>query len=186
MQWFLLLLFFVWYPVRAVCLNYEVVVFQPWTGTAPYLGSAAIFTTIIDATRPTCFNRFWIYCFISRTWFLFPTRLPPVDAASLYCCTCDFPSQLAWARSDRPPGRRPHPPASTACLCFPSFPGIIKINSRERVSDVPCRVAPTFPSSTCSQVPVSSRGYHVWCSLIHLACNGDCFMEKFSILFSSF
>ena len=63
----LLLLFLDWPPVRAICPNHEVVVFQTWTGTDPYLGSVAIFTTFIDSSRPTCFNRFWIYWFPSRT-----------------------------------------------------------------------------------------------------------------------
>ena len=47
-------------PVCTVCTNHEVVVFQPCTGTALYLGSVAIFTTIIDSYRLTCFNRFWV------------------------------------------------------------------------------------------------------------------------------
>ena len=32
--------------------NHEVVVIQPWTVTAPYLGSAAIFTTLNIALLP--------------------------------------------------------------------------------------------------------------------------------------
>ena len=35
---------FTWPPVRAVCPNYEVVVFQPLTVTPPHLGSVAIVT----------------------------------------------------------------------------------------------------------------------------------------------
>ena len=33
-------------PVRVVCPNHEVVVFQPWTVTAPDLGSVTNITTI--------------------------------------------------------------------------------------------------------------------------------------------
>ena len=35
----LLLLLFSWPPVRDMCPNYEVVMFEPWKGTPPYLGS---------------------------------------------------------------------------------------------------------------------------------------------------
>ena len=37
------LLLFAWPPVRVVCLNHDVVMFQPWTGTPPYLGSVVNF-----------------------------------------------------------------------------------------------------------------------------------------------
>ena len=45
----LLLLLCVWPPVRAVCPNHKVVVFQTQTETALELGSVAIFTTFILA-----------------------------------------------------------------------------------------------------------------------------------------
>ena len=41
----LLLLLFVWPPARAVWPNYEVVMFQPWSGTVPGLGSVASVTS---------------------------------------------------------------------------------------------------------------------------------------------
>ena len=47
--------------VRAVCQNHEVVVFQPWTATAPDLGSVANITTFIYLTSllfQTCSGSF--------------------------------------------------------------------------------------------------------------------------------
>ena len=42
--------------IRAMCPNLEVVVFHSQTGTTLYLSYVAIFTTILDYSRPTYFN----------------------------------------------------------------------------------------------------------------------------------
>ena len=43
----MLLLLLTWPPVREVCPNHEVVIFQPWTGTSPDLGSTAYCYVVI-------------------------------------------------------------------------------------------------------------------------------------------
>ena len=58
-----------------------------------------------------------------------------------------LPPQLARARSDRLPGRRPRLPVSTARLRFPPLLGIPKSSLCESVSAFPCPVAPHLPSS---------------------------------------
>ena len=50
------MLFFYWPPVREVCPNYEVVMFQPRTGTPPDLGSVAnCYVAIILIPAPPFF-----------------------------------------------------------------------------------------------------------------------------------
>ena len=69
-----------------------------------------------------------------------------------------LPPHLVRARSDRPPGRRPHLPASTSCLLFSPLMGSPRSSSRKPLSDLPCPVAPPLPSLTLrNQVPVSPR-----------------------------
>ena len=53
-------------PVRVVCPNHEVVLFQPRTGTTPYLGSVANFTFYTSlptppVATPTSSPRMWLY-----------------------------------------------------------------------------------------------------------------------------
>ena len=109
--------------IRAVCPNLEVVVFQPQTGTTLYLSYVAIFTTILDYSRPTYFNYVLDISFspqdltpinplYSTCWRRFDLLLHPL-----------LPPQLARVRSDRPPGRRPHPSASAVRLTFSPYPG---------------------------------------------------------------
>ena len=76
--------------VYAVCPNYNVVVFQPRTGINPYLRSVAIFTTFLDSSRPTYFNRFCISHFLPRTWLLLLPCISPVNVTSLSCFTRFF------------------------------------------------------------------------------------------------
>ena len=47
-----LLLLFFWSPAHAVWPNYEVVLFQPWSGTDPSLGSVANITSYINVAPP--------------------------------------------------------------------------------------------------------------------------------------
>ena len=60
----MLLLLFSWPPVREVCPKYEVVIFQPWTGNPPALGS---------------FDNCYVYILLNpldfRPWGLLPPAL---------------------------------------------------------------------------------------------------------------
>ena len=104
----MLLLLLSWPPVRVVCPNHEVLVFQRQIGTAPYLGSVAIFTNILYFSHPTCFNHLWISHFPPRTWLISFPRIPPFNAASLSRFTRSSPPthpgterQSTW--TDPPP-----------------------------------------------------------------------------------
>ena len=123
----LLLLLLAWPSVCVVCPNYEVVVLQPLIGTAPYLGSLAIFTTILDAPAPpvSTVSEYLVFTPVTGS-YLPPVFRPLTLLRSLVAPNSPTPPQLAWAQSDRPHGRRPHPPASTSHLCLPPSPSIHK------------------------------------------------------------
>ena len=145
-------------PVRAVCSNHEVVVFQPRTVTDPYLGSVANITTII-ALMPHLFQP----CSGSLS--------PPLDLSPIappyFTHRCHFflslhplypTPHLARSWSDRPPGRPPHPLTSTACLKLLPMTGGPRSSLSEPVTASTHTVSPPLPSSTCNQVPVGPRG----------------------------
>ena len=50
-----------WPPVRELCPNNEVVVFQPWTVTPPHLGSAAIVALKLSLPPHLFLPFFWIF-----------------------------------------------------------------------------------------------------------------------------
>ena len=95
-------------PVCTVCLNHEVVVFQPRTETAPELRSVANYTFIITLPPHLFQPVFWV--------FSFP---PSMLLAPIRSVCCRFPYHLnplptsSPSAKRRPLGRRPHlPPAS--------------------------------------------------------------------------
>ena len=57
LEGFLLLILFSWSPVRGVCLNHEVVMFQPQILAPPYLGSVMNcyirYSTLLNPLRPS-------------------------------------------------------------------------------------------------------------------------------------
>ena len=77
-----------------------------------------------------------------------------LNATPLFSVATCSPPLLSQAWSDCPPGRLPHPPASTACLCaslpcrtLPSdnfAPGTWSPTPRACVCCVPCTFAPPF------------------------------------------
>ena len=155
---------FVFYrsPVCAVIPNHEVVVFQPRTVTAPDLGYVANITTILSLP---------LYLFHPCSGSLFT---PPSGSISYYSpifirlhhFSLSFyllpsPPHLAWARNDRPPGRLPHPPASTSRLRFPHMTGGPRSSLHSPVISFPRLVYPPLPSLTCSHFPVIPRGYPI-------------------------
>ena len=103
--------------VCAVCPNHEVVVFQPWTGTAPDLGFIANYTFLFYPSHPTCIN-FFLGLFIS---LLYPTSTPSlafVIAVPLFFTPSPppLPAQK-YVYLDVVPTR--YPSASAAWLCAP-------------------------------------------------------------------
>ena len=92
-----LLFFLTWPPVRELCKNHEVVMFQPRTGTSPYLGSFAIVNLISILFLPTCFN--YLLDIISPPCTY--SYLPPIFHHSIrfhsLCCT-RFSPQLVRER----------------------------------------------------------------------------------------
>ena len=54
----MLFLLLTWPQVREMCLNHEVVFYQPLTGNFPDLGYVPVINLIYSLSRPTCFNRF--------------------------------------------------------------------------------------------------------------------------------
>ena len=91
-QLFLLLLFCIWPPFRVVCPNHEVVVFQPWAGTAPYLGSVANYTSCSNPPAPPVSTDF-LDLFILP----YPTAPPSLalSVVSPLLCTVSPPPLLA-------------------------------------------------------------------------------------------
>ena len=145
----LLFLLLAWLAVRDVCLNYEVVVFQPQTGTATYLGSVAIFTTILDSSHPTFFNRFWIS---------FPPPRPDSYRSPVLHLSMLLRSLVATVYPPPPPPKSPgrraniyldgapnRRPPTLVCTYLP-LRATTRSYLREPVSAVPHPVAPPSPS----------------------------------------
>ena len=66
-------------PLCEVCSNYEVVVFQPWTWTAKYLGSVTSITPFILALLRHLFQPvFWVV--------LFPSSIITPPSSVTVCC----------------------------------------------------------------------------------------------------
>ena len=147
-------------PVHTVCLNHELVVFQPWKVSSLYLGSVSDITTIL-ALPPHLFWPCSISSFnpppgpISYRSPIFHLSTPLL---SLFSPT-STPSHITQAWRDRTPGRRPHPPASTDRLRFPPMPFAPTSFLREPVTAFPHPVALPLSFLTCAQVPVVPRGF---------------------------
>ena len=70
-----MLFFFFWPPVLEVCPNYEVVVYQPWTGTPLDLGSVAnCYVAIILIPDPPFSARHPM-----STWGVLPAHTPSIS-----------------------------------------------------------------------------------------------------------
>ena len=134
--------------------------------TAQTLDSASFFKRLhFYLALPT--HNFFYFFYGSFIPFLPPPRPTTYCPPSFNCQRCLYlylhpliPLHLAWARSDRPTGRRPGLPASTARMRFPTLLGIPMISSHEPVSAFPRPVAPPFPSSTYVIMSLSSLGFY--------------------------
>ena len=143
----LLLLLCNWPPVNEVCLNHEVVVFQPCTVTPPHLGSIAIVTTFIYSPSAPPDSTIFLYHY-------FPSSILPLPPSSavhrcipIPICTHSPPlPERSAAHLDV--DRNRHLPASAACLCVP-----LRVPSSDAVSRY-C-APPPFPPLDCAQLPVS-------------------------------
>ena len=71
-------------PVCAVWTNSEVVVFQPWSSTAPNLGSVANFTSKLNPAPPLS-TFFWVFRFPSPSVSLRPPILHLLDDLHRSC-----------------------------------------------------------------------------------------------------
>ena len=96
----LLLLLFAWPPVHEVCPNYEVAMFQPWTGTSLDLVSIDnCYVAMILRTTPL---------------FLSAARCPPGGGATLSC-----PFYLSIANHLFP--TQDHPPTRASPVSIPEY-----------------------------------------------------------------
>ena len=87
-------------PVRTVCPNHEVVVFQTWKGTTSDPGSVAIITTfILSSSRPTCFNPVLDISFYPRPNSYRPPIFNPSNPLRSLCCTYFSPPNSPGIRS---------------------------------------------------------------------------------------
>ena len=104
-------------PVRVVCPNHKVVVFQHWTGTAPYLGSVANYTFYSTPSRTTYLNHFSGYLHLHPLYYR-----PQLEFVvfSPTCCTRPPPPIPVRSAIHLYASRTRHPPASAACLCKPA------------------------------------------------------------------
>ena len=159
------MLFLVWPPVRAVCTNHGLVVFQPRTGTSLYLGYVdIIITTYSSHLPPHLFQPFLGLIFpdltpiappFSTSWCRFALSLHPLLPPN-------SPRLGATVHLDGAPTRRSPP---LVCAYLPLW-AATRIYSREPVTAATHMVGPPSPSSTCAQVPVSPRGSFIRVSLL--------------------
>ena len=86
-------------PVCDVCMDYEEVVFQPWTVTPPHLGYVAIITNLSSPPARIDSTIFLDY------FFLPPFYRPPSSTAVHSCISLLFSHFSAYS-----PGAKSHPP----------------------------------------------------------------------------
>ena len=140
-------------PVRAVCSNYELVVFHPWTWTAKYLGSVTSITPFILALLPHLFHPFFRIVLFSSS-VITPT---PTSKCSLkYHIYLLYPLPTSSPRTKHlPTGRRSHPP-----------PVRLRHSTlRPTPRDCICRrfprpFAPSLLPSACYQVPINPGRFY--------------------------
>ena len=136
-------------PVRVVCLNHKVVVFQPRTGTAPGLGSVANYAFILTLPPHLYQPVFWIFLFL-------PSILPPPSVSSV----CHLIPSLLHPIPTFSPGTNHHPPAwclhppPTSLHCLSLYPAPRSCVRRR----VLLLYAPHLHISTCYQVPFNPWG----------------------------
>ena len=112
----LLLLLLTLPPVREVCPNHELVMFQPWTENSLYVGSFDILTLFIVSPSPPDSTIFWIFVFLPQAYSCLPPSVTIQRRSTLYLSPAS-PPELARARRVHPPGCCPHPLASIARPC---------------------------------------------------------------------
>ena len=115
---------FTWPPALAVWSNYEVVMFQPWSGTAPILGSVAIVAPSLLLTSYLKTLSHYSTVFWIRPLHPLctdpPSHLPPWDWAAPLFCTRFPPSFRSWtAWPNKLPSWRPLLPVLHSLSCRP-------------------------------------------------------------------
>ena len=127
--------------VHAMFPNHAVVVFQPWTGNAPYLGSVDnyIFYSIPPAP-PVSTNFLDIFnvpiCPITPPW-VFYLLVDPIS------CTCSPLPLLVWSTFHRSIARTLHLSSFAACFCTSCCESASSAVSHE------CVPPPPLPPSAC-------------------------------------
>ena len=127
--------------VCAICPNHEVVVFQPWTGTDPYLGSIANYTFYYNPPAPPVSTNFCIFSFppyvLSSSYQLCSSSQPLSQALT--------PHRISYKkeRSTWTSTATCQPPASATCLCAQRHVSIFAAFSDE------CATPPPLPPSAC-------------------------------------
>ena len=180
-------------PVQTVCPNYEVVVFQPWTVTATYLGSVAIFNNFILAPPAPPVSTVSGYFYITSSSYRPPHQQPFVIITPL-CSTC-YPTPLLERSSVHlDVAHTRHPPSSATCICAPHRVPESSAVSRVRSSplcrpqpaprslsspgEFSCRVDLRLPCVSASpSLCVYTSPNILWC-LVSLL--GGCFRERLS------
>ena len=106
------MLLFSWPPAREVWPNYEVGMFQPWSGTDPSLGSVANVTSYLYPSH--CFNCF-LDLYPSPSVYRLPPHPPPLYWAAPLFAPISSPSYDLGTPVYM--YERPLPPASTTHPC---------------------------------------------------------------------
>ena len=149
-----------WSPVRKLYLNYEVVVFQPHTGTPPHLGSVAIVTNFISIPPAPPDSNIFLDCYFPSSVLLPPPHQQPFIFVVLYFLpspqllshfkslpTWMFPTPAGLRRSSLRPA--PH-----ACIC----------------RRLPWRCVPPFCCPRPSPSSLSAPGVFVFHGSLCLPC----------------
>ena len=149
-----------WIPLREVCPDYKVVMFQPQTVATTDLGSVAILPTLNLSLPPHLFIPFfWIVL------FSIPLYNPAIGSrSSSYTSIClRLPSTSYPGVKPCPPGSCLHLPPATCHLppstCQPPPLVFASRTAYLRLLLFPLTVRPPpFPPLFCAQVPVRPWG----------------------------
>ena len=95
----LLLLLLTLPPVREVCPNHELVMFQPWTENSLYVGSFDILTLFIVSPSPPDSTIFWIFVFLPQAYSCLPPSVTIQRRSTLYLSPASPPRTRPGAES---------------------------------------------------------------------------------------
>ena len=118
-----------WPPVHVLCQNHEVVVFQPQTVTAPYLGSVANITTIL-ALLPNLFQSCSGYSFSplpGHISYCSPIFHPSTPLLSLFLPASPLLILIGSRATVHLDGALTHRPPPLVCASLPYWSGQVVI-----------------------------------------------------------